>query len=310
MTRSASPETRPHVSKNLKMKPFGGARAIQDPSVVEFINATLSQTTISKVLNDTSVVDIFVKNFRNWFLSSSMNRISGLDLFPIGCFCQGTTQTFDLFYAKYKDRRFRCFRGEYAYHKLSCRNHFPGQFKFLDEDELEPGDAVIMSAPFADSGEVHPKMALVLDDCDKKKLPVLMDLSYASLANSFHIDLNRDCIEVVTTSLSKVFPVAHLRIGLRWTRVDDDDPLLFLKKTGYQNRLSAFIGNELIKNFPPDYILKKYKTSQEAVCNELGVEPSPTVFFGLGDQKWSEYSRAGLWNRLFLGGAFESLVNK
>ena len=45
----------------------------------------------------------------------------------------------------------------------------------------------------------------------------------------------------ISFSLSKAFPVSRLRIGMRLTKTDDDDPLFFPNKLGLINRVSAYI---------------------------------------------------------------------
>ena len=49
----------------------------------------------------------------------------------------GTTQCFDFFFLKHKNRRMRCFRGDFVYHKISWQNYFKDGWKFIEEDELK-----------------------------------------------------------------------------------------------------------------------------------------------------------------------------
>ena len=45
------------------------------------------------------------------------------------------------------------------------------------------------------------------------------------MCKGIEFDFNHSAIKVVAFSLSKAFPVSRLRIGMRLTREDDDDPL-------------------------------------------------------------------------------------
>jgi hypothetical protein len=102
-------------------------------------------------------------------------------------------------------------------------------------------------------------------------------------------------------SLSKTFPVAHARIGIRLTKVDDDDSLFVCDKSSYTNRLGSTLGLEFIKNFTPDYIVNKYKQTQIQFCQQLNLKVSDTILFGIDyDNKWSEYNRGTMSNRLGL----------
>ena len=53
--------------------------------------------------------------------TSKLNTVKGLDQFKARHLINGTTQTFDEAYFTHKNKRFRIFRGEYAYHKRIVR---------------------------------------------------------------------------------------------------------------------------------------------------------------------------------------------
>jgi hypothetical protein len=88
---------------------------------------------------------------------------------------------------------------------------------------------------------------------------------------------------------------------MRLTRTDDDDALLVMNKTDYVNRLSCFVGVELLENFSPDMIYTRYQKSQLELCNKLGVTPSKCVIFGIDESnQYPQYNRGGVTNRLCL----------
>ena len=152
--------------------------------------------------------------------------------------------------------------------------------------------------PFADTGDKHSLYHELMRKCSNLDIPVLVDCAYYGSCRHIHIDLAYSCITDVTFSLSKSLYAAHLRIGMRLTREDDDDPLFVTNKIGYVNRISAAIGRKLLKRFGPDYIYNKYRERQLEICNILDVEPSNCVLFGIGDNKWYEYNRDRDTNRL------------
>ena len=199
----------------------------------------MSRSDFSACLGDERIAARFVSRYSEWVQSSTLNRLSGLRAFPAACFSQGTTESFTLFYAKHSARRFRCLKGEYFFHHLSWRNHYPG-WAFVDSaNPIAPGDAFVISLPFSDTGGKHPEMEALIERCDVHGVPVLVDCVYLGLCRDIEFNLDRPCIEAVTFSLSKVFPVAHARIGLRLTRRDDDDPLFFMNKENYVNRIGS-----------------------------------------------------------------------
>jgi len=273
---------------NLKILPFGGAGAVQDPdqlAKIKNINVDLLD-----VINDDAITEKFLEKYRVWVQSTQSNHVQGLDQFAYSCYTNATTEAFDKFYLKNHTRRFRCFRGEYMYHILSWRNCFPN-WCYMDQDDLKSGDAVVISFPFADTGGKHNDMDQVLALCEAMDIPVLLDCAYMGICSGLDIDLTWSCITDVTFSMSKSFPLSHARIGMRVTRRDDDDPLFVLNKTNYTNRIGAYIGYELLQEFGPDYIPTRYREQQHQWCKELGAEPSATVIFGLGNQRWKDYDR-------------------
>lgn len=285
--------------------PYRKIRAINDPKVVQFIKNTYKDyTKLLKSLDDENIHNKFLNEFRKWIKSSKLNKLKNLDKFRFACFSNGSSQAFDYFYAKYKNRRFRVFKGEYFYHQLSWRNHFKN-WNFIDNLNIKKNDALIISLPFSDTGSKHPKMEELISICDKKKVPVLVDCCYFSMCKGINFDFNHSSIKAISFSLSKAFPVSRLRIGMRLTREDDDDPLFFLNKLSLVNRNSSFVGLRLLQKFNFDYIYKKYEKFQKYYCDKMDLTVSNVVSLGIGGEKWKAYNRGGKKNRLCLSSLYE-----
>lgn len=276
---------------------YGESTAIRDADVLSIIDLSSTSLTTDSTIE-------FCSKYKDWILSSKLNSIIGLDQFPFVCYSNGTTESFDKFYVKHRTRRFRCFRGEYVYHRLTWRNSWP-DWRWLDDECLDANDAVVISLPFSDTGNAHSLHEALLDKCDELGIPVLVDCAYFGICEGLHFNFNHTCITDITFSLSKVFPVAHARIGIRFTRVDDDDPLFVVNKIGYTNRLGPQLGLQLINKFSPDYIYIKYRGRQLEICKDLNVTPSRTVLFGIGGEHWVEYNRGTATNRLSFNKVYE-----
>jgi hypothetical protein len=278
--------TAPNDKRSL---PYGGSFAIMDLETL---------ACLPKV--DQVDSDVFCKKYIEWIKSTELNRITGIEHFPYAVFSNGTTEAFDKFYIKNNKRRFRCFKGEYIYHQISWRNSWP-DWKFIEDAPLDSNDAVVISLPFSDTGNEHADMRHLLIQCTNLNIPVLVDCVYFGVCSDIDFNFNFDCITDITFSLSKAFPLAYARVGMRLTREDDDDSLLMLHKISYTNRIGAGLGTVLMDNFSPDYIVKKYKKKQLELCKELGIKPSNTVLFGVDENnRYPEYNRGGITNRLGL----------
>lgn len=278
--------------------PYGAAFAIQDPETLAVLNTPLDLAC----LHSTTVVPEFCAQYHDWIQSTQNNRITALGDFPYRSFSQGTTEAFDKFYMRNSQRRFRCFRGEYLYHKLAWRSSY--RWCYLEDDALDANDAVVISLPFSDLGNAHPNMIKVLQTCDSMNIPVLIDCAFFGICSDIDFDFSWPCITDIVFSLSKAFPVAHARIGMRYSREDHDDALLVYAKLDYVNRMSAALGSRFLDQFGPDFIPNKYRDQQQALCQNLGVEPSRTVLFGLGGREWQDYNRGLETNRLSFHKAF------
>ena len=272
---------------------FGSAFAVQDPETMQLLRNNYNFTD----LNSDSIIDEYLFAYDRWIKSTASNTFTGLEDFKYRCYSNGTTEAFDKFYMKNAKRRFRCYKGEYMYHRLAWRSHF--DWLYIEEAPLHKNDAVVISLPFADTGDKHKNYHELMRKCSDMSIPVLIDCAYFGACRNIHIDVAYPCITDITFSLSKTFPVAYARIGMRYTREDNDDTMFVYHKINYNNKIGALIGLEYFKNFSPDFIPQKYLDKQLEFCNTLEIEPSKTVLFGIDyNSKYQEYNRGGNSNRL------------
>ena len=280
----------------LKALPFGSIHPVSDPNLELAIADIINQVVEEDCLNDDTVHTRFLEKYQTWIKSSANNKIIGLDQFSSAAFSNGTTEAFDKFYLKYSRNRLRYFRGEYMYHAAIGKHYFK-EVIYLDDAPVESGDVVVISFPFANTGNEHVNYKEILHQCNIKKVPVLIDCAYINIAGGLVFDFDYQCIEEIVFSLSKAFPVGHLRIGMRLTKQDNDDPLFVYNKNKYVNRMAAAVGLKLIEQYSADYNFNTYRQTQLEFCKQLDVTPSSTVVFAISD-KFLEYNRGGIENRL------------
>ena len=272
------------------------ARPIPDSTVVDFINNTVD----AKYLYDEDIVPKFINRYYEWIQESKLNSLSGLDKFNSIDFVHGTSQAFDFWYQKHHNRRFRCFKGDYVYHKVSWKNYF--DWAYIEDDKLDSNDAVVISIPFSDFGSVHPGLNDLLDICDKLNVPVFVDAAYYCIARDINFNLDRKCIDTIAFSMSKAFYGAErLRIGLRCRKTNEDDGCVLFNQFHCVSKIAAGVGYELCKSFSPDYNQLKYNKKQTKICNDLNITPSNCVIFGLTDKdhlQFQDYDRGTSWRRV------------
>ena len=290
---------------SVKHLPYGGAHAIQNPVHLKYISNYISTKLASELENSMGLS--FIMHYRQWVSGSNLNNFRGLmlyDDFMYESLCNGTTEAFDKWYLLNHGKRLRIFRGEYMYHGAVFTN-LGLPFAYLDDEPLAKNDFIVISMPFADTGNVHDKMIEVLDQAAEMGVKALIDCAYVGLTQNIEFDFGHPAIHTVTFSLSKSFPIAHARIGIRISRFDHDDGLDIYAKTNYANQIALCIGQELVTKFDIDETVLQYRNMQRDACKLMGITPSNTVIFGLGGDKWKIYNRGTSTNRLFLGGIYE-----
>lgn len=272
-----------------------GSRAVKDPEVVDYLKQLFSNNVKSQGLDHSENLSRFKSSMHQWINSHSSSRLVGLNEYDID-FSAGTTQSFDSFYYRHRNRRMRCFVGEYFYH-LKYWISSGTNWSFVNNDDpLLPGDALVISLPFCDTGSKFSNFDAVIDHCESAGIPVLIDCCYYPISSNIYANVNKKCIDTVAFSLSKSFPIANLRIGIRYTKKDLFDGQKLHDSINYNNTLSAWVGTKMIEQFNSDYIHTTYKQRQQEVCKYFNLTPSDSVLFASGDQSWSRYNRANLLN--------------
>ena len=186
-------------------------------------------------------------------------------------------------------------------------------FAWLDEDDIREDDVVLISVPFSDTGNIPHDIEYILNSCDNRNVPVMLDLAYINIAKGLEINLEHPCIEYVVSSLSKVFPVENLRIGIRLQRDKFEDQLYVINEKGYNyiNLLSAYVGTGMMKQFPADHICNKYESAQEHYCRVYNVQPSSCVYFGIDKlDQYPLYNRGNDTNRLCFSRIWDGRMNE
>lgn len=272
------------------------SRPIPNKKVIDFIGKEVS----AKYLYDEDIVPKFTNEYYEWVQSSKLNTLHGIEKFSNVDFVHGTSQAFDFFYMKHHNRRFRCFKGDYAYHKVSWKSYF--KWSYMDEDRLRSNDALIVSTPFSDSGDVHPQLLEALDVCDKLEIPVFIDAAYYCIARDVDFNLDRPCIETIAFSLSKAFYGAErLRIGIRCRKSNEDDGAVLFNQFHCVSKIAAGVGSKLCNEFDFDYNQNTFREKQIQICKNLDIKPSNCVPFGLADPshpEFGDYDRGAQWRRV------------
>lgn len=278
------------LQPNLKGLPYAPAECVVDQRQISIVKQIIAD--LGHSFDNDHVVPEFCAQYRNWILTTQHNTVGGLEQFDRADFSLGTSECFDKFYLRNHQRRFRCFRGEYLYHRLAWHNQrMP--WAWLDDEPLASNDAVVVSLPFADLGSTHPDYGpALLDRCDELGVPVLIDCAFFGICAMTDFDFAHDAITDICFSLSKTFPVNTLRIGMRLTKSAQTDTLSIYNDTQYVNKLGAAVGLKLLQTQGPDDVFQRWRQQQLEWCTNMQLTPSNSVIFGIDyDHRYDHYNR-------------------
>lgn len=275
-------------------------RPIPDSQIYEFVKQSVKDSY--DVLYERELHPLFLERFKIWIQESKNNNIIGLNDYNELTYVHGTSQSFDSFYFNHNDKRLVTLRGDFLYHQLCTKNNIP--FEFYGDGVLKTGDCMIISVPFSDSGNEPDKLDEILNECDEKEIPVWIDAAYMIMAGGITLDLSHRCIEGVSFSLTKGFyGCERLRIGVRMKRKYTDDGIDVANSMSMVSAIGCYVGYEIINKYSADYIYNTYRSRQQLLCDELGLDVSNSVIFGLGNssnEKYDIFNRGTDYRRICL----------
>jgi len=271
-----------HDFNEIRSKTWGvysSGNCIKDKELIHFTDSV----NPSKYLRDPWVVKRFEEYFSIWLKACPRYRFKGLDDFKHSCFSQGSQEYFLNFYITHRNRRFRIFKGEYWWH-MEVWKKLGLNWAYIEDDDIDANDVVIISCPFARIGDEHPRQKELIEQCEKIGVPVMLDFIYLpnTTFDYLQIDLTPTCIKSLSFSLSKTFTVANARVALRMTREKVNDPMQISNDENVSNRLATGLGLECMQRFKIDYMVEKYHSEQIHWCKKLGLTPTKVVHFAEG----------------------------
>lgn len=237
-----------------------------------FFNS-IDETTIDKQ------AETFLELYPEWIASSKLNKFRGLDSFSKRYVSLGTTQALDWwhYYCMANGYRLRMFRGEYPYNRDVMLEDWM-QERYIDDAPITKGDAVVISVPFSGSGRKHDRWDELINTCNEWDIPVFVDCAWFGTCFGIEVDLSHPCIKMVAFSTGKGLSCGNWRAGIVFTDFTEEECSLGLQtEWNHGIHINVAIANELMRNFGPDTMPKKYMESHKAVCKHYGLDETNTI---------------------------------
>lgn len=272
-----------------------GHLPLVDPEVQIQIEKSLHDLRLSSVSLDNWRIENYLDTFTQWLTASKLNQINGLTDFSHRAYCVGCIDAIQNFIHRHvRHKRIRFSRAEFVASKI-VSNHTGADWCYLEDQDLQTGDALIVSLPFSGNGGAIENYDYLIETCDRLDIPVLLDMAYFGISYGIDYDLTPKCITDVVVSLSKPFSV-QLRLGMRFTRQANDDLIQVNSDSKIINRIAAQVGINLMQKFSHEFILFKYQARSQKICRELGLSPTNTITLALGDpQQHKNFFRNGYY---------------
>jgi hypothetical protein len=224
------------------------------------------------------IYEKFKNLFTQHITGSTLNSITGLDLAYRVDIIQGCTQYIDNLHLK---GDVQVLEKEYSYH------HRLGKFIVGSlPSTLRPKVPLIISAPFSSIGKQRDDMNEILDSCAEQMIPVHIDAAWLTAARNVNVDFSHPAIESFGVSMSKGYGTSGWnRIGLRWTKVSNEDSIALMNDHLQITAYPVVIANYILENSEPDHLWNHHGDNHFKICNDFGLTPSDTIHMATKNNK-------------------------
>jgi hypothetical protein len=245
------------------------------PPLTDSLFDAFRQDSISnnRLYQGTNLYSTFIKTSQEYFLSSKINSLSGLELMAATDIILGCHHFIDNLILKHGLDNLQIFEHDYKYY-----SRLNPTITYAKAGELVAGKPVIIAAPFPGALGLHSSWREILDECDHKKIPVHIDGAWLGSAKDIHLDLTRSCIQSIGISLSKGLGLSWNRVGVRWSKTQDPtDSITIMNKFNMLPEAVVRIGISALNTVPVDYLWNKYEKQYQQICRELFLRPTKIV---------------------------------
>lgn len=234
----------------------------------------------------------FIDAMDVWLNSSHLNTISGLDQFPDRDALLGVTHALDDLHITHYNSLV-ILNKEYAYY-----SRMRPDIKVRTLETLQPGDVLVLAAPFAQYGDLHPQTHQILEQCEKLNIPVHIDAAWYGCMRNFEFNYSHPAIQSVSFSLSKGLGLGSHRVGVRYSRKRWPGPVSIVNDFNMSIASTLWYGLKFMEKFPIDYLQEKYGESYNLVCDKLKLKKTKAIHTAMKANENGEFHPVGV--RAFL----------
>ena len=237
-------------------------------------NEIKSNWLAGKKYNHISVDNLKLKS-KEWFFSSKLNKIHGLDSFSHIDFIYGCIDYINNFLIKQKT--YQILEKEYSYYSLLGKQ----QSKL---SELQDNVPVIVSLPNWNYGNKRPDWNEFLKICEEKNIDVHIDAAWYTATNNFNLELDHSNIKSIAVSITKI-GFGWNKFGIRMSKEKKMDTITIRDSFGWMNQNVLNCANFIMDNIDIDHQWNYHEKNYNVVCDFLKLQKTNFVHIAKKDGK-------------------------
>lgn len=210
----------------------------------------------------------FIKQASDWFLSTKLNQLNGIDKFPHKDIIIGCTQFIENICLKNK-WNIQILPEEYGYYSVMGKQS-------TNVGELIPDVPLIVSIPNWKHGH-RPEWKQVLKECESKNIDIHIDCAWLTVARDIELDFDHPNIKTIGMSISKYIGSWN-RIGLRWSKQKTLDSVTLFNAQNKYNDALVSCGSFIMSNLERDYGWNTYGEKYKSICQEHNLEKTNFIY--------------------------------
>lgn len=259
-------------------------RAMYDRQIHRFVKKICADP----FMENQDLREEYLEEFDRFIHGTKLNKVLGLEDYTDRDVIQGVTHVLDDLHQTYGER-IVVMAGDYRYHW-----RLRPDILTRTAHSLAEGDILILSSPFPSLGDLHPDYSAIMERAESLAVPVHIDACWFGCTRGLEFDFRSPAIQSVSFSLSKSMGMGANRIGIRYARQRWNGPISIMNKFNMSPMVMMWLAFRIMRQFGSDYLQNKYYPAYELICEELGLEPTPTIHLAMREDDVGDWGPVGL----------------
>jgi hypothetical protein len=223
--------------------------------------------------NFSELQNSFINEADRYFRATELNTITGLDAFSVREAIIGCNHAIDSLIMQHGIDGLQIFEHDYKYYQ-----RLDPVISYAKPGQLVSRKPILMAMPSPGYLGLHPNQIEILDEALEKNCEVHMDCAWLGAARGIAFDFSHPAITSVFMSLSKSMDLWWNRIGVRYTKIQDDtNPITIYNKHGMIPSGLLKTGLRYIRCVQPDHVWIHFNDRYMAMCKHLYLRPTAMI---------------------------------